>query len=106
MICCCISGVFLTPDDEEDAGMMLGNSPSVAEEICFFCTVKLKSLQVIRELSSVEEGKREFTSRHSMEWKFLFLDHRCENLRFPFHFYMKKKTQGKGVKGETNSVLH
>lgn len=25
----------------------------------------------------VEEPNEEFTSRHSLEWKFLFLDHRC-----------------------------
>uniref|UniRef100_S4RCM1 Clock circadian regulator n=1 Tax=Petromyzon marinus TaxID=7757 RepID=S4RCM1_PETMA len=30
-----------------------------------------------QELSSLEEAGAEFTSRHSLEWKFLFLDHRA-----------------------------
>lgn len=32
--------------------------------------------QLIREMSIVDT-KSEFTSRHSLEWKFLFLDHRA-----------------------------
>lgn len=28
-------------------------------------------------MCTVEEPNEEFTSRHSLEWKFLFLDHRC-----------------------------
>jgi len=31
---------------------------------------------VLQELCNVEEPCEEFTSRHSLEWKFLFLDHR------------------------------
>lgn len=30
----------------------------------------------IQEMCIVEEPLEEFTSRHSLEWKFLFLDHR------------------------------
>lgn len=33
--------------------------------------------QLIREMSIVDSSKSEFTSRHSLEWKFLFLDHRA-----------------------------
>lgn len=29
-----------------------------------------------QEMCIVEEPLEEFTSRHSLEWKFLFLDHR------------------------------
>lgn len=44
---------------------------------CFCCTVRLKSSQFIREMSIIDESQSEFTSRHSLEWKFLFLDHRA-----------------------------
>lgn len=33
-----------------------------------------------QEMCTVEEPNEEFTSRHSLEWKFLFLDHRCSLL--------------------------
>ncbi|NWT62890.1 NPAS2 protein, partial [Erythrocercus mccallii] len=32
---------------------------------------------ILQELCNVEEPCEEFTSRHSLEWKFLFLDHRA-----------------------------
>lgn len=32
--------------------------------------------QLLKELPVMEDVKSEFTSRHSLEWKFLFLDHR------------------------------
>ncbi|KAJ8280082.1 hypothetical protein COCON_G00071480 [Conger conger] len=35
------------------------------------------SLPFIKEMCTVEEPNEEFTSRHSLEWKFLFLDHRA-----------------------------
>lgn len=31
----------------------------------------------LQEMCIVDEPLEEFTSRHSLEWKFLFLDHRC-----------------------------
>jgi len=34
--------------------------------------------QLLKELPVMEDVKSEFTSRHSLEWKFLFLDHRWE----------------------------
>ena len=37
---------------------------------------RLMTPQLIREMSIVDT-KSEFTSRHSLEWKFLFLDHRA-----------------------------
>lgn len=35
-----------------------------------------------QEMCTVEEPNEEFTSRHSLEWKFLFLDHRSVALFF------------------------
>jgi circadian locomoter output cycles kaput protein len=42
----------------------------------FVGTGRLTSPQLIREVSLLDT-KSEFTSRHSLEWKFLFLDHRA-----------------------------
>lgn len=41
-------------------------------------TEKYFSILIIylQEMCTVEEPNEEFTSRHSLEWKFLFLDHR------------------------------
>ncbi|XP_026675951.1 circadian locomoter output cycles protein kaput-like [Diaphorina citri] len=43
--------------------------------LVFICIGRLQTPQLIREMSVIE-SKCEFTSRHSLEWKFLFLDHR------------------------------
>lgn len=43
----------------------------------FVGTGRLATPQLIREMSIVDSTKSEFTSRHSLEWKFLFLDHRA-----------------------------
>ncbi|KAK9500750.1 hypothetical protein O3M35_001950 [Rhynocoris fuscipes] len=43
----------------------------------FLGTGRLQIPQLIRELSVIDSTKCEFTSRHSLEWKFLFLDHRA-----------------------------
>jgi circadian locomoter output cycle kaput protein len=44
-------------------------------------TGRLHMPLLIREMSVAESAKSEFTSRHSLEWKFLFLDHRSVNFR-------------------------
>ncbi|XP_063698730.1 circadian locomoter output cycles protein kaput [Culicoides brevitarsis] len=44
--------------------------------VIFVGTGRLQTPQLIREMS-VLDTKSEFTSRHSLEWKFLFLDHRA-----------------------------
>ena len=41
------------------------------------CTGRLCTPQLIRDVSLVDSNRNEFTSRHSLEWKFLFLDHRA-----------------------------
>lgn len=53
---------------------------------------------LIREMSVVDSTKSEFTSRHSLEWKFLFLDHRFVNFRskyicVPFFYSLKKESR-------------
>ncbi|CAH2103161.1 unnamed protein product [Euphydryas editha] len=45
--------------------------------LLFVCTGKLCTPQLIRDVSLVDSNRSEFTSRHSLEWKFLFLDHRA-----------------------------
>ncbi|TNM87528.1 hypothetical protein fugu_005749 [Takifugu bimaculatus] len=47
------------------------------ERVCLIATVRLAKPQFIKEMCTVEEPNEEFTSRHSLEWKFLFLDHRA-----------------------------
>ncbi|XP_014116437.1 PREDICTED: PAS domain-containing protein 1 isoform X4 [Pseudopodoces humilis] len=47
------------------------------EQICLVATVRLVTPQFLKELCNTEEPYEEFTSRHSLEWKFLFLDHRA-----------------------------
>ncbi|XP_075400412.1 circadian locomoter output cycles protein kaput isoform X2 [Tenrec ecaudatus] len=51
--------------------------PSYEDRVCFVATVRLATPQFIKEMCTVEELNEEFTSRHSLEWKFLFLDHRA-----------------------------
>ncbi|KFV63605.1 Neuronal PAS domain-containing protein 2, partial [Dryobates pubescens] len=47
------------------------------KQICFVATVRLATPQFLKEMCIIEEPLEEFTSRHSLEWKFLFLDHRA-----------------------------
>ncbi|XP_068600036.1 circadian locomoter output cycles protein kaput [Brachionichthys hirsutus] len=47
------------------------------DSVCLIATVRLAKPQFIKEMCTVEEPNEEFTSRHSLEWKFLFLDHRA-----------------------------
>ncbi|XP_077984033.1 uncharacterized protein LOC144438750 [Glandiceps talaboti] len=42
----------------------------------FVATVRLQRAQLETEIALVTEKGDEFTSRHSLDWKFLFLDHR------------------------------
>ncbi|XP_059609357.1 circadian locomoter output cycles protein kaput [Phlebotomus argentipes] len=73
-------GYFRTDVDIEN---MLPNTrnciyPSDADtRLIFVGTGRLQTPQLIREMSIVDSTKSEFTSRHSLEWKFLFLDHRA-----------------------------
>lgn len=44
--------------------------------LVFVGTGRIQTPQLIREMPLID-SKSEFTSRHSLEWKFLFLDHRA-----------------------------
>ena len=47
------------------------------EKTVFICTVHLQTSQLIREIPLQQPGKTEFTSRYSLEFKFLSLDQRA-----------------------------
>ncbi|XP_063374069.1 circadian locomoter output cycles protein kaput [Cydia amplana] len=69
------SGHFRTntePLDNEDLPYRADH-----ESRLFVCTGRLHTPQLIRDVSLVDSTRNEFTSRHSFEWKFLFLDHRA-----------------------------
>lgn len=51
--------------------------PAFDDQVCFIATVRLAKPQFIKDMCMVEEPNEEFTSRHSLEWKFLLLDHRA-----------------------------
>ncbi|KYM91193.1 Circadian locomoter output cycles protein kaput [Atta colombica] len=53
------------------------NTSGPDNKLVFVGTGRLQTPQLIRELSVTDSTKSEFTSRHSLEWKFLFLDHRA-----------------------------
>uniref|UniRef100_A0A8C1XN75 Circadian locomoter output cycles protein kaput n=1 Tax=Cyprinus carpio TaxID=7962 RepID=A0A8C1XN75_CYPCA len=61
--------------------------PMFEDRVCFIATVRLAKPQFIKEMCFVEEPNEEFTSRHSLEWKFLFLDHRYE-----LHLFSRQNT--------------
>ncbi|XP_059844618.1 circadian locomoter output cycles protein kaput [Hypanus sabinus] len=48
--------------------------------ICFLATVRLATPQFVKEMCTIEEPNEEFTSRHSLEWKFLFLYDRAPQI--------------------------
>lgn len=47
------------------------------DKTVFVATGRLATPQLLRELPVVHQSQSEFTSRHSLEWKFLFVDHRA-----------------------------
>jgi hypothetical protein len=64
----------------------------VCFRLVFVGTGRLHLPLLISEMSVVDSTKSEFTSRHSLEWKFLFLDHRCVNFMaelYIFSFFYK-----------------
>uniref|UniRef100_A0A3Q2SQG2 Neuronal PAS domain protein 2 n=1 Tax=Fundulus heteroclitus TaxID=8078 RepID=A0A3Q2SQG2_FUNHE len=50
---------------------------SLEEQVCLIATVRLVTPQFLKDLCNADDPGDEFTSRHSLEWKFLFLDHRA-----------------------------
>ncbi|XP_071086913.1 circadian locomoter output cycles protein kaput-like isoform X3 [Haliotis cracherodii] len=68
-------------DGDEDAqsdtdSYVYMRSPPV-DSTCLCCTVRLQTTKIIREMPIQTDLASEFTSRHSLGWKFLFLDHRA-----------------------------
>ncbi|XP_063910973.1 circadian locomoter output cycles protein kaput isoform X4 [Zophobas morio] len=54
-----------------------GYSGEADTRLVFVGTGKVQTPRLIKEMPLVDSSKSEFTSRHSLEWKFLFLDHRA-----------------------------
>ncbi|VEN41888.1 unnamed protein product [Callosobruchus maculatus] len=54
-----------------------GYSGEADTRLVFVGTGRLQTPQLLKELPLAEAVKSEFTSRHSLEWKFLYLDHRA-----------------------------
>ncbi|GFS22595.1 circadian locomoter output cycles protein kaput [Elysia marginata] len=69
--------VNVDDDCQGENGNYGANEPIPGQALCFCCTVRLQTSHIIREMANVEEATSEFTSRHSLEWKFLFLDLRA-----------------------------
>ncbi|XP_077135856.1 circadian locomoter output cycles protein kaput isoform X2 [Ranitomeya variabilis] len=65
------------PNSTHNGALQRSLRPTYEERVCFVATVRLATPQFIKEMCTVEEPNEEFTSRHSLEWKFLFLDHRA-----------------------------
>ncbi|XP_012152692.2 circadian locomoter output cycles kaput protein Clock isoform X3 [Megachile rotundata] len=74
-------GYFRSDVDTEVDNLLpntkFGNTTGIDTKLVFVGTGRLQTPQLIRELSVMDNTKSEFTSRHSLEWKFLFLDHRA-----------------------------
>ncbi|XP_067663348.1 neuronal PAS domain-containing protein 2-like isoform X1 [Haliotis asinina] len=68
-------------DGDEDAQSDTDNyvymQSSTMDSTCLCCTVRLQTTKIIREMPKQTDLAAEFTSRHSLGWKFLFLDHRA-----------------------------
>ncbi|XP_026760252.1 circadian locomoter output cycles protein kaput isoform X2 [Galleria mellonella] len=66
-----------TMEQVENNDNMSGYRQDHESRLLFMCTGRLYTPQLIRDVSLVDSNHSEFTSRHSLEWKFLFLDHRA-----------------------------
>jgi circadian locomoter output cycle kaput protein len=63
---------------EKSEGEFSESNDSSATSYVFIATGRLIDSDLLREMSVVvDTAKNEFSSRHSLEWKFLFLDHRA-----------------------------
>ncbi|XP_047524678.1 circadian locomoter output cycles protein kaput isoform X2 [Pieris napi] len=69
------SGHFRSNMKQVDGEEMYQIDPH--SRLLFVCTGRLYTPQLIRDVTLVDSSRSEFTSRHSLEWKFLFLDHRA-----------------------------
>jgi circadian locomoter output cycle kaput protein len=61
-----------------DEGEFSESNDSASINYVFIATGRLVDADLLREMSVVvDTAKNEFSSRHSLEWKFVFLDHRA-----------------------------
>ncbi|KAF5278976.1 hypothetical protein FQA39_LY05654 [Lamprigera yunnana] len=70
-------GYFRSENDNDQYDSRYNDYSGEEDTRLFVGTGRLQSSQIVREVSLNELSKNEFTSRHSLEWKFLFLDHRA-----------------------------
>ncbi|CAG4929527.1 unnamed protein product [Parnassius apollo] len=71
------NGHFRTNMEQIDEENTSGYEQDQGSGLLFVCTGRLFTPQLIRDVSLVDSNRSEFTSRLSLEWKFLFLDHRA-----------------------------
>ncbi|XP_054829284.1 neuronal PAS domain-containing protein 2 isoform X2 [Eublepharis macularius] len=71
------SHVPISPCNGFDGAVPRSYRTPAGKQVCFVATVRLATPQFLKEMCVAEEPLEEFTSRHSLEWKFLFLDHRA-----------------------------
>ncbi|KAM7358345.1 circadian locomoter output cycles kaput protein Clock isoform 2-T2 [Cochliomyia hominivorax] len=57
--------------------LQMNAAKEIDKKLIFVGTGRLQMPQLIREITVTDPTRNEFTSKHSMEWKFLFLDHRA-----------------------------
>lgn len=50
------------------------------DRILFVCTGRMCNPQLVREITLYDSSRREFTSRHNLEWNFVFLDDRAPSI--------------------------
>ncbi|KAK0059515.1 cytochrome P450 CYP12A2 [Biomphalaria pfeifferi] len=77
-----VCGTTQLLNEVEDDSLISNNGDFIGLDfpeptLCYCCTVRLQMSHIIREMSVVDDMTCEFTSRHSLELKFLFLDHRA-----------------------------
>ncbi|CAH0547252.1 unnamed protein product [Brassicogethes aeneus] len=71
-------GYFRSDEDMvQEENRYSGYSGDADTRLVFVGTGRIQTPQLIKEMPLVDSTKSEFTSRHSLEWKFLFLDHRA-----------------------------
>ncbi|XP_017779823.1 PREDICTED: circadian locomoter output cycles protein kaput-like isoform X3 [Nicrophorus vespilloides] len=71
---------------QTDSSRHSGYSGEADSRLVFVGTGRLQTPQLIREMPLIDSSNTEFISRHSLEWKFLFIDHRAPPIigYFPF----------------------
>ncbi|XP_075708795.1 neuronal PAS domain-containing protein 2 isoform X2 [Rhinoderma darwinii] len=71
------SNVPLSSCNGYEGGVSRTYRAQLGKQVCFLAIVRLATPQFLKEMCTVEESFEEFTSRHSLEWKFISLDHRA-----------------------------